>query len=213
MRHQLPAWLLLAALLAGAGCLQSLHPLYSEKGKDTVYLPELAGNWLTLANEDGEIEPQSRWQLRPAGGGYSITITEKGQAAEFEGWVVEIGAAHYLDTWPRDAGFLANQVLKLHLLPAHLFWRAEARPYGWLLELVFSNELYDDLKSAEPPLSRQRLDRDYVVLDASPAQLREFLRAGQARPAYLHGTVRLALVSGEEAARTYQAQLGADLGD
>ena len=154
---------MLALALALTGCVPSLQPLYTEK--DTVFDPAVVGTW----EKDKEV-----WTLRAGEGKeYEVTMKpEKGPAAEFEGHLVELGKARFLDLYPqeRDEG---NAFYELHRIPAHTIsriWlegdtlRAAMLQDGWLKDRIRDGQVQIGYQFVGPK-------GDDIILTASARQL------------------------------------------
>ncbi|MFZ2653411.1 MAG: hypothetical protein WAX69_00715 [Victivallales bacterium] len=105
--------LIIAVLSIIAGCIPSLHPLYTEK--DLVFEKALVGSWQDENNDD------SRWTFSQAGDReYKLVYTEDGKTGEFVVHLLKLKDKMFLDFYPVEQeainGFYAS-----HLVPAHSF--------------------------------------------------------------------------------------------
>ncbi len=102
------------AVILLAGCVTSLHPLYTA---DDAYVdPFLVGTW-NETNDDGV------WVFRIDGDNvYKVSYTTDNQTDQFTGHLVRIGADRFLDLVPREP-VCGGQFYKMHLVPSHSFLR------------------------------------------------------------------------------------------
>jgi len=99
-----------------AGCVPSLHPLYTEE--DLVYDSALVGTWTGAEGED-------TWTFRKLGDtAYDLIYTEEGVPARFEAHLVQVGEFLFLDTYPGEPD-IKNDFYLIHIIPAHIFLRIE----------------------------------------------------------------------------------------
>jgi hypothetical protein len=163
-----------SGLLWLGGCVPSLHPLYTEKDRTTE--SDLLGTWTQGENKDS-------WEFESgADESYVLTYTEKGAAAKFRTTLVQLGEHLFLDLYPSEDAELKNELLKLHLVPAHSF--ARLRLKGDTLELAMMDNDWVRGKLARKEISvpHEVLD-DGIVLTASTPQLQEFVTSFASDPA------------------------------
>jgi hypothetical protein len=165
MKKRTPFMLLLFALLI-ASCVQSLHPLYTQK--ELVFEPKLVGTW--------ESEGGNLWIfLKSSEKSYDLIYTEKETPAKFAAHLVKLGTHRFLDLYPISID-LKNDLQQAHLLPTHMFFRV------WLDKdtLRLATLEHDWLKKMidEKKISTQHevVDRR-VVLTAPTAELQQLVVA------------------------------------
>jgi len=159
----------IAVLLAG--CVSSLHPLYTEK--DLVFDKALTGTWQgTTEGSEGET-----WVFKQAKNKvYDLTITCDGEPAEFEARLVRLGGATFMDTYPRNLGKkLKNDYLQTHVIPSHNFARVKVREDVLLVEMLSPAWLDELLDKNDDAIAHDFVD-DETVLTASTADLQKFFR-------------------------------------
>ncbi len=151
-------------VLLTAGCVPSLHPLYTEK--DLVFEPALLGTWL---EEGGNSFTFSRAGEKQ----YDLIYMEKGVPAAFDACLVQLGGFWFLDSYPKPLPF-NNGYYQIHLVPAHVFSRI------WVEDqtLYFIPLSYDGVKNvidggAALP-AHEWMDKD-LVLTGVTAELQEFI--------------------------------------
>jgi hypothetical protein len=163
-----------------AGCIPSLHPLYTDK--DRISMDEIIGVWLSAEgtsmyyiNADPDDQPS-----------YTFTYFElpkkndlfqrDSTPANLEVNLVRLGGATFMDFYPGDNESLdnMNMLLAIHLIPAHTFarfkisndtltiWRFDP---DWLKKLFEENRIR---------ISHEKLD-DQIVLTASTEELQKFV--------------------------------------
>lgn len=110
--------LALVPLLLLAGCIPSLRPLYTED--ELVFDRALVGRW--QAEEGGEV-----WKFQGSGNNsYTLVHTDDAERSfEFHAHLVQIGEHRFLDLYPERDEMEINDLVKVHLLPTHLFLHVE----------------------------------------------------------------------------------------
>ncbi len=158
----------IAVLLAG--CVPSLHPLYTEK--DLVSESRLLGTWVAGEGTEGEtwVFKQAKEKV------YDLTITYQGEPAEFEAHLVRLGGATFMDTYPSNlSGKFKNDYVYFHLIPSHNFWRISVREDVLLAEMLSPDWLDGLLEKDDTAVAHESVDGE-TVLTASTAVLQKFLR-------------------------------------
>lgn len=158
-------------ILCAAGCVPSLHPLYTSK--TLVYDPSLAGTW----QQDDE-----RWEFvgDPNDRSYHLTITEKNnKQSKLYVHLVEFDGHRFFDFYPaEDARLEGGDWLKISVIPVHLFLKVEKS--GQTLELAAMNpDEVEKLLTEKPELIKHEFIEDgRVVLTDTPENLQAFLLKG-----------------------------------
>ena len=159
----------IAVLLAG--CVPSLHPLYTEN--DLVLESKLVGTWQgTTEGSEGEtwVFKQAKEKV------YDLTITCDGEPAEFEARLVRLGGAVFMDTYPKNlVKKFKNDYLQTHLIPSHNFARVEVREDVLLVEMLNPAWLEELLDKDDTAIAHDSVE-DETVLTASTADLQKFFR-------------------------------------
>lgn len=162
--------LLAAALfLLAAGCIPSLHPLYT--AEDTAFEPKLVGTWL---DED----ENETWAFSQDGDhAYLLEYTDnRGRPGRFKVHMVELGGHRFLDLCPVKPDSGVNEFYQLHLLPMHTF--AHVRRVEPELELGFADpEKVKKLLQVDPAALAHDTAEDGLLLTATTDDLRLFLPA------------------------------------
>lgn len=163
MRMAIP--MVMAMLLAG--CVPSLHPLYTEK--DVVFDPALVGTWVEKGGDD-------RWVVSRSGNKnyYSLLNTPKGKGTgRFEAHLVQLGSSRFLDVYPEEPE-LRNDTYKFHLIPAHSISRI------WLEgDVLRVGPLDEDwlrrmINEKKVQIAHERLNKN-LVLTAPTAELQKLV--------------------------------------
>lgn len=160
---------LAAVAIILAGCVQSLHPLYTDK--DIVFEPGLVGTW----SENDSVET---WTFEKAEDNrYKLTYTEKGKPGEFLATLVKLDGKLFIDLYPRDKAFedlKQNDLFKLHVLPVHTVLKIRLK--GDELEMAVQNpEWLQKLVEADPKaIKHEKLD-DRIVVTADTAEWQKFV--------------------------------------
>lgn len=156
--------LVIAFLLAS--CVQSLHPLFTEK--DRIFDQALVGTW---------VEPDSKdmWIFMRSGDrSYELIYLEKGNPAKFEAHLGKLGDATFLDLYPHMPE-TSNDLQKGHLLAVHTISRV------WIgsdtLQIVMLDHawLKKILERDSEKVKHERVG-DQIVLTASTEELQKFVK-------------------------------------
>lgn len=149
--------------IAASGCVQSLHPLYTDK--ELVFEPGLVGTW---ASEGGNL-----WIFLQSGKkAYELVYTEKGTPAKFSAHLVRLGKFLFLDLSPKSPD-LKNDLQQAHLLNTHTFsriWLDRDTLRMTMLEHDWLKKMIDQKKMK---IKHERLS-DRIVLTASTKDLQRF---------------------------------------
>lgn len=164
--------MMVGVVVLGAGCIPSLHPLYTEK--DLVFDPSIVGVW---AEKEGDASKDS-WEFTKARDkGYELVVREEGVAAKFYAHVVNLGAYRFLDTSPAEwtaEGGPEHELLSYHLIPGHLFWKMWMK--GGVLYLALLDPEWLEEKIDENALGVEYAEvEDMIVLTAKTEELQKFV--------------------------------------
>jgi hypothetical protein len=157
-----------------AGCVPSLHPLYTPK--DVVYDPTLVGVWADQNSPDS-----GKWEFRPAEpNSYTMIYTDKEKkAGSFTLHLLKIDGMLFLDVFPNDPHLPQNGYYQLHLLPVHTFMKVDQIEPALKLRLMdvdkFTKRLEKNPALLKHEILQQGSDKK-VVLTASTKELQEFMR-------------------------------------
>lgn len=171
---------LLAVLLPLSGCwVFSVYPL-AGPDDELVFDKLLAGNWWNAQNKctiaftrlpDERIYHVVYMTAKDASEGCWLG---SGETASFEGKVVEIGGARFLDVVPTDVP------LRPHMVLAHSFYRLKF-DVNTLSLTPLHYERVEGLMQEEKLRGVMRND-NIMVLTANTKELREFFRQNVANP-------------------------------
>ena len=164
-------YLILTTALVIAGCVPSLHPLWT---KDTlVYDGAIKGSY----QQDDNV-----WEFvgDPAKKSYALTIHEKDdKVSRLTANLVAVGDARFLDLYPSDDAELGDgDWLKFHLVPAHLFFRVDQTQPNLVLAAMNPDAIEKLLKDNPEMVKHEIVEDDRVVLTDSPEKLQTFVVAG-----------------------------------
>lgn len=157
-----------AVLLALAGCVRTLHPLYTEE--DLAFDPALVGVWQPTEGNEEE-----RWDFRKAGDKvYTLVHTdEEDRTARLTAHLVELEGHRFLDLRPQQREDM-NSVYQLHLQPVHTFLRVESiEPLR--LSPMKPNWIKNYLQEHPQALAHEDPEDGPAVLTASTEDLQDFV--------------------------------------
>lgn len=150
-------------------CVRSLQPLFEDE--DLVFEPRLIGTWTDSEGEDD-------WTfVRGEGNEYVLTCLtgEDEVKAKFRGRLGRLGGAFFLDLFPEKGGapLPKNDLLTMHLVPAHTFWRVRFEG-GLHLDPFSADWLRGGLREGRLKIAHVETS-DEVVLIAGTRELQAFL--------------------------------------
>ena len=153
------------AMVFYAGCVRSLHPLYTEE--DLVFEMALVGTW---ADE----EDQDTWTFQKSGEyDYDLTVTEDGSRGKFKAHLVQLGSFLFLDLYPQEPE-MENDFYKFHLIAAHTFSRIWLEGDALSLSMLNNEWVKDMIDQGKEKIAHERLE-DTIVLTAATADLQQFV--------------------------------------
>lgn len=164
--------LMLATVLVLFGCVPSLHELYT---KETLaFDPALAGKW----QQDNEV-----WEFVPdvENKVYALTVyKDKEKNSQLTAHLVDVKGQRFFDLYPaKDAEIETGDLLKMCIVPAHLFLHIEQTEPNLVLAAMDPDKIGDLLEEKPDMVKHERIeDRD--VLTDTPERLQAFVTAGLA---------------------------------
>lgn len=167
-----------------AGCVQSLHPLFTDK--DLVFEPALIGTWA----EEGT---STLWIFLKSGEkSYELIYTEKGTPAKFAAHLVRLGKFLFLDTFPESPD-LKNDLQSAHLLNTHTFWKVWLDADTLRMTMLEHDWLKTMIEQKKLKIKHERLG-ERIVLTAPTNELQKFVtkyaESTKAFPKPEHGLIR-----------------------
>ena len=157
---------LLAALLAG--CVPSLHPLYTDK--DLTFEEKLSGSWSDgeqIWKFEGDSEEKS----------YELIVIDKDlKKGEFTAHLVKIDSMLFLDLFPEEPELQANDFYKFHLLPVHTFVGVEQIEPTLKMRMMDPDTIKQMLENDPNLIKHEIVEEDRVVLTASTEQLQVLMK-------------------------------------
>ncbi|MFC2170976.1 hypothetical protein ACFLQJ_03245, partial [Calditrichota bacterium] len=153
-------------LIFSAGCIRSLHPLYTDQ--DVIFDPDLVGCWSDEGSkEKWDFSKQDEKQYR------LVYSDDKGISGTFVVHLLKIDGNMFMDLYPDDPGLKLNDFYQWHLLGVHNFiYVKQIMP---TLQMSFPEmDWLEDLIEANPEAIRHEMIDDDVVLTASTMELQAF---------------------------------------
>jgi hypothetical protein len=160
-------------------CIPSLYPLYRDK--DLLMDYKLEGLYETGENEywkirrlDPDFEKLSGdWKQYSSGYTYKLSVREEDKLEEFALHLLALGDELYLDFFPVDYD-IRHGFLDMHLVPAHIFAKAELTEEALILHFIDIEWLEELIESNRIKISYVELEERYL-LTASTEELQKFI--------------------------------------
>lgn len=158
-------------LLGVAGCVPSLHELWTEKTQ--VYDDTIAGTY----QQDDAV-----WTFAgdPNDKSWTLTIDEKeGKQSKLIAHLVQVGGQRFFDFYPAgDAQIETGEWVKFHLVPAHLFFKVDKTAESFKIAPMNPEEVGKLLKEKPQLVKHEVIKDNRVVLTDTPENLQKFLLEG-----------------------------------
>jgi hypothetical protein len=160
------AFYTLAVLLGG--CVQSLHPLLTEK--DWIFDANLVGTWMSKdSNECWEFSSEDNKT-------YTFVYTDsEGKSGDFNAWLGKLDGYTFLDIWPKPLDLDASDFYESHFLKSHSFMMVEAITPQLKLRQIDRDRVDKLLENDPNIIKHERIEDGYIVLTASTEELQEFV--------------------------------------
>ena len=163
---------------AHAGCVRSLHPIYTD---DTLtYDPAFLGNWVSGDSETRlEIAASVTNDEADAVKSYRVTHTDKdGKTARLLGHLAKVGDLLVADLTVGEEDMLPDSdFYKAHLAPLHTFWVVRLDGVDAMTVRAIEHDWMNKFLDANPAGVAHYRSRDDILLVAPPEQLQKFLLA------------------------------------
>jgi len=158
----------LGLLIVLAGCVPSLHPLYTKQ--DLIFDPALVGEWSGKNSND-------TWTFTKSGEKeYKLVYTDgEGKTGEFVVHLVKLEGRLFLDLYPQEPELKENDFYKMHLLPVHTFMKVQQIEPTLQMAILNPDWIKTFLQEHPDAVRHEKLDQDYIVLTASTKELQSFL--------------------------------------
>lgn len=173
MKTKIALTTLLLAIIAG--CIPSLHPLYTET--DFIYDPNLLGTWL---------EGKNSWLFEESDRekAYKLTITTDSKKAELIAHLVKLDSLLFLDLFPVGPEPDISDYIKMHMVPVHTFVIIDQLQPTLKLRTSNPDKLKEMLKKDPNLLKHEILEEpyNYLVVTAPTTDLQTFFRKYAAEP-------------------------------
>jgi len=160
--------IVLAIGFLAAGCVPSLHPLYTDE--DVVFEAGLVGAWVQ-ENADG------MWVFaqKPGENAYTLVQTEDEATGKFEVHLVRLGEHLFMDLYPEDPEpEIKNGFYKMHLMPVHTFWKVTIEDDVVTLTGLDPQWLPKAIEEKKVEITSTQV-QDAIVLTAGTKELQEFI--------------------------------------
>jgi len=158
-----------AVVLLLAGCVRTLHPLYTKK--DLTFDPALVGVW-----EPRDPDKEERWDFRKAGEkAYTLIHTdENDRKGKLEAHLLELEGHRFLDL-SADEPEETNVLQALVLQPVHMFMKVESIEPRLKLVIMNPGWLEDHLEEHPDALKHEDPEEGPGLVTASTKELQKFV--------------------------------------
>jgi len=164
--RKLTSMTLFGVLLLSAGCIRSLHPIYTEK--DIIFESSLVGRW-------AEDDQKETWTFSKEGtNAYTLVYADdKGKQGAFSAHLLRIKGELFLDFFPEEPDLKENDFYQFHLLPVHTF--VHVKQIEPTLQMAFPDSDWLKKHLAEHPGAiRHEKIEDEIILTAATKDLQAF---------------------------------------
>jgi hypothetical protein len=178
MKYRTLLLVLLCLPLVTAGCVRSLHPIYTEQ--TLTYDPAFLGSWLDEKGETRlDIAASSDNDERGAVKSYRVTYTDKdAKPARLLGHLAKVGDLLVADLMLADESELpASDFAKSHLFPLHTFWVVRHDDAAAMTIRAVDHDWMKKFAKENPGEIAHFMSNDDVILTAPPEELQKFLLA------------------------------------
>ena len=161
-------------MIALAGCVSSLYPLYT--AKDLTFEADLLGTWINDRSDEKWTFTQSDEKK------YLLVLRDnEGKEGSFDAHLVKVKDRLYLDLFPADPEQIRKKFYSLNMIPVHTFYLVKSMNptlkiaplnMGWLEDYLALNT--DAIKHVKR--------EDEIILTAKPEELQAFLIAHEKTP-------------------------------
>jgi len=160
-------WFLPGFLSLLAGCVPSLHPLYTDQ--DVIFDQSVLGMW-------AEDNSKETWALtRDGEKEYKLIHTdEDGKKGEFVAHLLKVEGRMFLDLYPVEPELPQNDFYRGHLLLVHRFAAVLQTEPAILISSLDSEWLKKFLDKHPSALRHEKVD-DEILITESPKELKKFL--------------------------------------
>jgi hypothetical protein len=156
--------ILLGVVIFLAGCVPSLHPLFTDK--DLVFEQALVGSWV---EEDGK----STWTFQKSGeNAYELVYTENEKPARFQAHLLKLGNYLFLDVFPEESD-MKNGLYKGLLIPAHGFAKIRIEKDSVRLDYLNPDWLKQMVDEKKIKIGHDFIG-DSIILTAETKDLQKF---------------------------------------
>lgn len=162
--------LLLTTFLAG--CIPSIHPIYTEK--DVIFAPALLGTWR-------EEDSKETWEFsKDTDRSYRLVYTDdRNEKGTFTVHLVKIDGTMFIDLFPTELDGQMNEFYMLHFLPVHTFILIQQIEPRLKMSLMdpdwLENHLKQNPKAVQHGILSDRTLLPSILLTSSTKELQTFL--------------------------------------
>ena len=174
--HITKIWIAFALAVLIAGCVRSLHPLFTEK--DLIFEPTLVGTWVDGDGKDTWTFQKSKDKSYTLihfqhEHGKFMEGKETGDTARFEVKLGRLGNFFFLDIYPEEPT-IKNDLYKIHLIPAHTFSRMWLEGDELRLSMLDNDWLKKMIAEGKVQITHEKIDGD-VILTAPTEELQKLV--------------------------------------
>jgi len=182
MKSRITVFVTIIIILFLAGCIPSIHPLYTSK--DVVFNPLLVGDWFEKDNSN-------RWKFERSGDTlYKLTYFENGvfgndsieTLSEFDVHLIRLDGTYFIDLYPGDNSHIPiSGLLSSTLLPVHTFAKLLFRNGEFKISFFSSEWLKQSILDKKLNIAYEKTN-DLIVLTAPTKDLQEMVLSNVDNP-------------------------------
>jgi hypothetical protein len=164
--------LLLVPILLFAGCVQSLHPFYTEE--QLTFEPNLVGYWSDADGKNTLDIPELN--ADPDSKAYRVSYTdEHGKTGAFIARLARVDKHLIADITPEELDEARGGMYKAQFLPVHSCLLVEVTRDSLKVRSMDYNWLRKELEARPASISHENLDGDRILLTAPPEKVQAFV--------------------------------------
>lgn len=161
------------ASLLVAGCITSVHPLFTDQ--ELVYRPELEGTWKS-GDEKLIFSGKSKTFLGKDKSYYSVQLIENADTTHLIGRLGKLKDQYFLDMTIDDNDSKFKDLIGMYLFPVHVFFKVSFTNDELSMNtFAFSSDWLDKLIKEHRIRIDHEVENEQVLLTATTEELQKFV--------------------------------------